>query len=629
MASTISSLAEVFLIDSRTSSGAFQFPNASSNQGRKLTIKDAYGTFNNSTVQLLLSSTDTFDDGTTMKTISTNNAAMSFFATSNRWYSYSSNTSGGYSSDRTGFNCNAPRFGIDVNGVANFSTLTDIYVNPSTSNLWVAVGKGDKNILYSSNGITWFAAPTQGGGFSYSGNCVAYANGIWVIGGNDATAVNQFKYSYDGKNWSNITTNTFDYVNLGCSDIKWNGRMWVAVGGSTTSNGTIKYSYNGINWSNANQGFSENTGSGYIGGSVCWNGSMWVAGGYWNTTITNGFKYSYDGINWSNSTSVDNVSGLAGFPERPNGIIWDGHRFLACLAVGSGYIVDTLKYSTDGRNWVSGIFNDHDHLLTGALYTGFGYWFGMWDVANNNLTYSPDGYTNFANVNSLGDYNYSFSAPVYNGQMFVYGQRATASNNTIVYSYDGFTWNSTSGEGFTHVVGCQHVGFSSNGPVYNQSNFRIYEQAIWTPLVSTNNFFCMPSSMLINNSLLIDRQTACIQVNTNVPQTQFALDVNGPMRYGILPSTVSAGGTLTITPGTSFGTIYNVTTSGTYTISLASTQPQTNIGKFYEFRNNSGTNMTVTISGGSGIPSPMPFSTNVTTMIVVASPNAYALFAYQ
>jgi hypothetical protein len=173
------------------------------------------------------------------------------------------------------------------------------------------------------------------------------------------------------------------------------------------------------------------------------------------------------------------------------------------------------------------------------------------------------------------------------------------------------------------------VGFSSNGPVYNQSNFSIYEQAIFTPLVSTNNFFCMPSSILINDSLLIDRQTACVQVNTNVPQTRFALDVNGPMRYGILPSTVSAGGTLTITPGTSFGTIYNITTSGTYTIALAATQPPLNVGKFYEFRNNSGTNMTVTISGGSGIPSPMPFSTNVTTMIVVASSNAYALFAYQ
>lgn len=613
MASTLNSLAEVFLIDSRTKYGGFLFPSAANSIGRKITIKDPYGAFRYSTLQLLLNTPDTFEDNAIFRLISTPFASMQFVATPNRWVCYASNTSGGFNSNATGFNCNIPSYPLDINGVANFSTLTSIRVTPSLSNLWVAVGNGTHSILHSGNGIAWSPAENAGGGFSIQGNCVAFNGKMWVAGGQDTTVSNQFKYSYDGKNWTNITSAIFDYPVEGCHQVKWNGRYWVAAGGATTSNGTLKYSYDGIKWTNANSGFSVNTGSGYIAYNVDWNGSMWIASGYSAPFLL----YSYDGINWSVPASIPNTNTVV----ASHGVTWDGSQWIATFQTNTGLTSDILKYSSDGVSWIDGNFSNIQNYPTGVMYSGRGYWVSAWDTPTNNLFYSPNCITNFQSI-ATGGSGFSESPPVYNGSLFVFPQRTNnGSNYALVYSYDGFSWSPTTGTGFTGALGGGAVAFSSNGPVYSQSNFRIYEQAIFTPLVSTNSFLCMPTSMSINNLLFIDKSANAVQIKTTAPQSFYALDVNGPVRYAVIPTSVP--GPTTITP--QFGNAYNITVAGSYTIALSS-QASSNIGKFYMFRNNSGSDITLSITGGSGIPSSLPFSMNTTIKLVVESTTNYSFF---
>ena len=143
--------------------------------------------------------------------------------------------------------------------------------------------------------------------------------------------------------------------------------------------------------------------------------------------------------------------------------------------------------------------------------------------------------------------------------------------------------------------------------------------------------------------------SGCVGINSNTPQyaldvngtvnastllvngatrtPQFALDVNGASRAAIFYSSVTAGGTRTLTLSNYFGVYYNITTAGTYTINVPSTQPASNMGKYYVIRNNTGNDTTATFTGGLGIASPINLFSNASATIVAISTNGYyALF---
>ena len=88
---------------------------------------------------------------------------------------------------------------------------------------------------------------------------------------------------------------------------------------------------------------------------------------------------------------------------------------------------------------------------------------------------------------------------------------------------------------------------------------------------------------------------------------------------------MTTGGTLTITPA-NFGVFYNITTAGTYTVALAGTQPSSNIGKYNVFRNNTTGALSIAITGGSGITSPVTCVSQQSITFIVATTTSYALF---
>jgi hypothetical protein len=114
-------------------------------------------------------------------------------------------------------------------------------------------------------------------------------------------------------------------------------------------------------------------------------------------------------------------------------------------------------------------------------------------------------------------------------------------------------------------------------------------------------------------------------INSTSPGTGFQFDVNGTSRGAIYYSSVATA--VTITPGGDFGVYYNLTASGSYTITVAGSQATSNIGKFYLLRNNSGGSLSVTFTGGTGITSPITISSNASaTIVVTGTGGTYALF---
>jgi hypothetical protein len=113
----------------------------------------------------------------------------------------------------------------------------------------------------------------------------------------------------------------------------------------------------------------------------------------------------------------------------------------------------------------------------------------------------------------------------------------------------------------------------------------------------------------------------CINMASNT--TGFVLDVNGPSQSAVLYSNVTANAT--ITPAY-FGTFYNITAGTTYTIALTASPGASNIGKYNVFRNNTSAALSIIVTNGSGITSPVACARFQSITIMVATASTYALF---
>jgi hypothetical protein len=399
-----------------------------------------------------------------------------------------------------GVNCNVPQYTLDVAGSANFSTITKINIQPALLNRWVATGGSGTSIAYSPDGISWTGIT---GPFTI-GNAVAW-NGIrWVAVGTGG--VNAIAYSPDGITWTGIpvSANTFTTSGRG---VAWNGIRWVAVGGGTNA---IAYSSDGINWTGIPYSVNTFTATGY-GTGIAWNGTRWVATGQG----TNSIAYSTDGITW---TGILNTASPF-FTTGANGIAWNGIRW---VAVGQG--TNTIAYSPDGINWTgvpnsSSIFSG---FASGVAWNGFR-WVAVGN-GTNTIAYSADGITWFPVTNSLTSiFTSNGVAIAWSGTRWVAVGNGT---NTIAHSLDGVNWTGISGTFPSFGVG---VAYSSNVvPAYSQQNLDILPQNIPTFFRSTNQIFLGPSTILLNDTLIVDRAFDRVGINCNVPGV--TLDVGGIVR---------------------------------------------------------------------------------------------------
>ena len=303
---------------------------------------------------------------------------------------------------------------VDVQAVANFSTLAKVNIQPSLTNIWVAAGNGTNSLAYSPDGITWTGIASGTGNFVTGGLGVAW-NGVRFVAVGQGT--NSVAYSSNGINWTPIANSANTFTGNGIT-VAWNGSRFIAGGTGTNA---LAYSSDGITWTGIPYSASTFTSGGQANG-IAWNGKIWVAVG----SGTNAISYSADGLTWTGIAATS-----ATFTNAGNGIAWNGKLW---VAVGNG--INSIAYSLNGINWTV-IPNTYINTFTSQ---GLGVaWNGIRFVAvglgTNTIIYSPDG------INWLGLGSTIFTTQgtsiACNGIRWV----ATGSGtNSLAYSTDGISW---------------------------------------------------------------------------------------------------------------------------------------------------------------------------------------------
>lgn len=421
---------------------------------------------------------------------------------------------------------------ITSGGFSSISQLGAGFSAVYATNKWVVVGSAQSQPLgyaakYSFDGLNWY--PAVSGISSLVLETIAYNGDIFLASGDSITGISYF--SRDGSNWTGFTMSTF--IGGTARALDWNGTMWVGTGTATNGN-NIAYSYNGSNWFDANSGFFSTRGLGvafnseywvivgqdtepkatikysgdgsnwsniifggfgsvslngdYGGYDVCWNGTLWVAGG--QTTNTSAFysniQYSYDGSNWF--VSINSPANGIG---RVQGVATNGSLF---LATGDG--TRNIIYSQDGSNW---------KLTTGVQFSAFGadMLFSLYttpDITTKNLNF----YTN-------------------NQQTFLTSSHTieTVTSN-LIFDDTLFINNQT------HRVGILTSSPSVALEVNGTTKTTTLDVTNIINNVQVIDSLTLQGSLITNSTFLNKIFTNSIGIGTNNPQ--YAMDITGQLR---------------------------------------------------------------------------------------------------
>ena len=522
--------------------------------------------------------------------------------------------------------------------------------------IWVIGGQGTQTIQTSSNATTWVSQANN-----ITGAClgVAWNGQVWVaVGSNAAAAIIQT--SLNGTTWTAQTNAFTTSVNA----VAWNGLLFVAVGQGTV---TLQTSPDGITWTTRTNNF------GTSGNSVSWNGSLWIAGGSGGILQT-----SPDGVVWTSRTNrVSTITGIAYtnfltpnvassnlniFSHGQPNFITSTNQIVAyqsTIGINDTLYVDQqniVKISGDlgvtGTTTVSGkILATNSNISfgqaagdtgQGASAVAIGALAGQTNQAANSIALNASG--SALNPTTTGFFvqpvrsnagTFALSYTTTTGEIS-YSATVTASAGFYTGSYLGYSNVLGNTTGRIHGIYNPSAPFNSSQYItanWNASNNAIDSTAYGTCgiILDTNqvtpsfiSFLTSASANVVPTERLRITPSG-VGISNSSPAAGYALDVNGPAQSAIYYSTITAGGTMTVTPN-NFGIFYNITAAGTYTLAFSASQASSNIGKYVSFRNNTGGTLSLTLTGVSGIASPISLGNAQSATIVVATTNTYALF---
>ena len=290
--------------------------------------------------------------------------------------------------------------GWELGTGVTMSKCTNVAHGLDASNIpiWVAIGTGDPSIQYSRNGKLWYDCTNAS--FSNRGECLLYANGMWLAGGYDPSTYKNILWSTDGMNWNNDIV--FDVPGSSACTIQSIGYdgsgVWMACGNppDIDSAKNLWTSTNGTSWSSITSPYSNIVLYSIVYGYDSSSNPIWVLGEGTATAI----QWSPPGVlSWVTATGITSINNVYN-------VLYTGTKWLlvgAPTPTSGGALA--IQTSTDGRTW-----NPTNWASSEQLYL-----FGI-------------GYGN----DSLG--NPLYIAVGYNG------------TNNVLYSPDGVTWNTTQGD---------------------------------------------------------------------------------------------------------------------------------------------------------------------------------------
>jgi len=451
------------------------------------------------------------------------------------------------SSMNLGINTTQPQYPLDVNGIANFSSIS--------------LGAGDISLLARFKSLA-----------------IGYQVGTYGLGSNTLALGYQAGFSNQGQSGTAIGMTAGAYSQ---------GLYGIAVGDAAG------YSNQGL----------YGTAIGYQAGFVA----------QCNHAVALGYTAGYSNQG-SNTVAIGNSAGFSNQTTNSIAIGWlAGQGTTATSSIilnASGAALNTTT---------PGLFVSPIRLITGAG-----------NITSFNTITSEISYSDTAQLSTITTLRLGAGGPT------------NASNALLVTGSQSNTGDLFVG-GSVRATG---VGINCNAPSYGldvngttnlngvvrfkTSVSHIGDDGLTKVFYAPNSatYYLAPSHVFQNqggvNTFTVD-SSGNAGINNASPQTGFNFDVNGPMQAAIYYSSITAGGTMTVTPN-NFGIFYNITATGTYTLAFSATQASSNIGKYVSFRNNSGTTLSLTLTGVSGITSPVTLSNAQSASFVVATTNTYALF---
>jgi len=354
-----------------------------------------------------------------------------------------------------------------VNIFTSWATGSIVYAN----GVFMITGSGGSSIAYSADGVYWTGYSTGTSGSIGSGGAytIAFANGIWVAGG-DGTAeqANSLAWSNNnGVTWNGLGNGVFSTQ---CNDVKFYNNIWVAVGDGSAN--TLAYSYDGKAWIGLGKSIFPDSGH-----AIQYVNGVWYATG--GNTVNNA-AYSYDGFNWyglgllGTGTSptfrlaAANMLSVGSVPVNVNTfvnkIVFPANRIIAAGgAFGSSTAVPSgrLMYSDDdGATWNvcpgainNAMFSDPVDVSNGVS-AGIGgsggansvawngsVWVAVGHGTTHSIAYSDDGGLNWYGVSGKTIFSVEGRCVKWNGKYFVAVGRGT--KYTTAYSQDGINWVGT------------------------------------------------------------------------------------------------------------------------------------------------------------------------------------------
>ena len=342
----------------------------------------------------------------------------------------------------------------------------------TNGSLWVGGGRGTDTIIgFSYDRLTWYTSEIASLITGTNISAIAYNGLLWLAGAstyNNGSVPNALVRSSEGIHWSAVDLSGTPMTNV--YTICWNGSLWL-IGGDLNGVAAIIYSTDGYAW------FSSGSAT-VIPSSIraiSWNGLQFTAGGYDSAGQGRTLAYSYNGVTWTASSSRNM------FPYYCNGLTWDGNEWEAVGLKGytGGFSIAT---SADGLTWLGN--------LSGTLALPQGYAIAVNKalpfvapkapnpsateplslIAGTNpqfgsgIGYSTDGisWIFLSQVSSITR-GARIEGLAWNGTIWVagVGQQGPPIYSdvprypTLIYSYDGITWN-----------GSQSAFTVSNGAVY-------------------------------------------------------------------------------------------------------------------------------------------------------------------
>lgn len=311
-----------------------------------------------------------------------------------------------------------------------------------SGSLWIAVGTGLSNVVYSPDANSWFNAVqpldlnVRGVAFnSDRSHRVTFPVNRTVACGSGSSST--LAYSNNGgRNWNNVA-GVLDTTANGLAVIPvppdFGNYVYVAVGAGTSPAHSVAISNDGINWRKGANPFTTS------GRAVAY-GNRWVACGSGSAQIAN----SNDAITWT--THVNTVFTIG------RSVVWNGTNMWVCVGSGAG---NTISHSTTGLLFIgqgSTVFTSSGN----GVVWGDGKFVAV-GSGGTSIAWSTTGlsWNSVAGSTALCS---AFNKVAYNGSLFLaVGQSGVGSTN-IASSPDGITWTGLTLVNFNAVLGVAWVG---------------------------------------------------------------------------------------------------------------------------------------------------------------------------